>query len=282
VAQPRLLSRTRAGCVTSRGHNAQRTPQAQGHATTTLPSTTADAIPLGRQWWVYDFAAVACVLWWVYGGSSRGHRGRRGRPRRRRHAEQRPGGRKGLTGPSRKGTLPNRGAAGKRGRAQTRRRGKPQDGQLQHSRPVLGTDNATATSYRAQPRTLASQRLYRLLLRARFRGSAVPGTGWGTAPCLPPHGGVRRSPAPVSPRIRAHRLRFTARSRYGVGEGRAALGAGLGFLALGSPGGARHPNGVGSWLVLLPRRRVADVCCSPRAWPTWRPPSGHPSCAIRC
>jgi hypothetical protein len=83
VAQPRLLSRTRAGYVTSRGHNAQRTPEAQRHATTTLPSTTADAIPLGQQWWVYDFATMACVLWWGCGGPGRDHRGRRVRPRGR-------------------------------------------------------------------------------------------------------------------------------------------------------------------------------------------------------
>jgi hypothetical protein len=62
VAQLRLLSRTRAGCVTSQRHNAQKTPEAQRHATTTLPSTTADAIPLGQRWWVHDFAAMACVL----------------------------------------------------------------------------------------------------------------------------------------------------------------------------------------------------------------------------
>jgi hypothetical protein len=111
----------------------------------------------------------------------------------------------------------------------------------------------------------------------------VPGAGCGTAPRLPPFAGVRWSPAPVSPGIRAHRLRFTARSRYGVGKALAALGAGLGFLVKGSPGDARHPNGVGSWLVLLPRRQVADVCCSPRAWPAWRPPSGPPPpCAIKC
>jgi hypothetical protein len=50
VAQLRLLSRSRAGYVTSQSRDAQRTPEAQRHAPTTLSSTTADAIPLGQQW----------------------------------------------------------------------------------------------------------------------------------------------------------------------------------------------------------------------------------------
>jgi hypothetical protein len=41
----------------------------------------------------------------------------------------------------------------------------------------------------------------------------------------------------------------------------------LRLLVWGSPGDTRHPGGVGSALVLLLRRRVAGVCCSPRAWP---------------
>jgi hypothetical protein len=142
-------------------------------------------------------------------------------------AGQRLGGRGSLAGPFCEGAFLNRGAAGKRGKAQTRRRGKPREGQLQHSRRRLGTDNATATSHRAQPRTPESQRLCGLLSRALFRGPAVPGTGWGTAPCLPPYGGARWSPAPVSPGVRSHRLRFAARSRYGVGRALAALGVGF-------------------------------------------------------
>jgi hypothetical protein len=82
--------------------------------------------------------------------------------------------------------------------------------------------------------------------------------------------------------MRARRLRLTARSRYGAGKALVALGAGLGFLVPGSSRDPPHPEGVGAGLVLLPRRRVAGVCGSLRAWPAWRPPSGLPPGAIRC
>jgi hypothetical protein len=143
--------------------------------------------------------------------------------------------------------------------------------QRRHGGPLPGTTRDTGKPKAAQ--TLTARTL---------QGSAVPRAGWGATPCLLPFGGVRRSQTPVSPGIRAHRLRFTARSRYGVGKTLATLGAGLGFLVHVCPGDPHRPGGVDAGLVLLPRLWVLDVCGPPRAWPAWRPPSGRPPGTIRC